>query len=435
MQLTDFIIGTRYRDLPAPVREHLSKTVLDTFAAIIAGSAVPTTHLMAHYAAEILPGKEATVVGRGNVCNPAGAALANACAANALDIDDGFRPAKGHPGAVIVPAALAQAQATGASGSDFLTAVAVGYEIGMRASLAWHTHPHRGPSYHGSGSWGSLGAAAACAHLLRLDPTRTAMALGIAEYHAPIAPIMTCVEHPAMVKDGIHWGAFVGITAAQLAARDFTGIPTILESPEQTDRMQSLGKDWWIGRVYYKFYPCCRWTQPAVAGALALRKQHGLTPENITSVRIHTFEAATHLSTRRPVTTEQAQYSLPYPVACAFARGEVGVTEVTDLTDPCVLALSDRIEIEVDPQIETRFPAEALARVTVQTTDGRELCTGPLPAPGDANSGVTFDDLAQKSRSLIGEPHTTQLINCVLTCADMPGVEPLAQCLARGTTP
>ena len=435
MQPTDFITSTRYQGLPAPVREHLSKIVLDAFAAMIAGSAVPATHILARYAAEILPGKEATVVGTGNVCNPAGAALANACAANALDIDDGFRPAKGHPGAVILPAALAQAQAIDASGSNFLTAVVVGYEIGLRASLAWHTHPHRAPSYHGSGSWGSLGAAAACAHLLRLDADQTAMALGIAEYHAPIAPILTCVQHPAMVKDGVHWGAFVGVTAARLAAQGFTGIPTILKSPEQARHIQSLGKEWWIGRVYYKFHPCCRWTQPAIAGALALRKQHGLTPETIASVRIHTFEAATHLSTRRPTTTEQAQYSLPYPVACAFARGQVGTVEVTDLSDPHILALSDRIEMEVDPEIESRFPAQALARVTVRTTGGRKLCAGPLPASGDAGSGVTFDDLAQKCRRLIGEPHTARLIHRVLTCADTPDVDPLAQCLATGTTP
>lgn len=229
------------------------------------------------------------------------------------------------------------------------------------------------------------------------------------------------------------------VQTTQIIARDFTGIPTILESPEQTDRMQFLGTDWWIGRVYYKFHPCRRWTQDALAGALVLHRRYGLTPGPIASVHIHTFEAATHLSTRRPASTEQAQYSLPYPVACAFARGEFGVREVTELTNPCVLALSNRIKIEVDPEIESRFPAEALARITLQTTGGRELCTGPLPAPGDADSTVTFDNLVQKCRRLVdpivGENRTPHLIGCVFNCADMPGVEPLVQCLAMGTTP
>lgn len=433
MSLTDFIVNTRSKDLPASVREQLRKVALDCFASMIAGRAMPATQIMARFAAATLPGKEATVVGHGKVCTAAGAALANACTANALDIDDGFRPAKGHPGAVIVPAALAQAQAVNASGSDFLAAVAIGYEVGMRASVIWHSHPHRGPSYHGSGSWGSVGAAAACAHLLRLNAQQTAQALGIAEYHAPLAPIMTCVEHPAMVKDGIHWGAFVGITAAQLAAQGFTGIPTILAAHDGL--MQSLGREWWMGRVYHKFFPCCRWAQPAIAGALALRQQHHLTPNRISSVRVETFEAAIHLSTRHPSTTEEAQYSLPFPVACALARGTCGVAEVTGdgLSDSQILALSDGVEIVVNAEIEARFPAEALARVTVRTTDGQTYSVGPLPAPGDADAGVTFDDLVQKCRDLVvpvmGERGVAQLIDCVLHCAEMQNVELLAFCL------
>jgi 2-methylcitrate dehydratase PrpD len=430
VSLTDFIIHTRYHDLPAAVREQLRKSVLDAFAAMLGGWAVPATQIMANYAAATMPGKEATVVGKGKVCNATGAALANACAANALDIDDGFRPAKGHPGAVIIPAALAQAQAVNASGSEFLAAVVVGYEIGMRASVIWHGHPHRGPSYHGSGSWGSVGAAAACVRLLRLDAPQTLQALGIAEYHAPLAPIMTCVEHPAMVKDGIHWGAFVGVTSAQLAAQGFTGIPTVLAERDET--MQTLGCEWWMGRVYYKFFPCCRWAQPAIAGALALRRQHDLTPDRISSVRVETFEAATHLSTRRPTTTEEAQYSLPFPVACALARGKCGVAEVTGdgLRDPQILNLSERIEMTVDPNIEARFPVEALASMTIRTTDNQTYSVGPLPAPGDADEGVTFDDLVRKCRDLVvpvrGERSVAPLMDCVLHCAEMPSVELLA---------
>ncbi|MDE2998266.1 MAG: MmgE/PrpD family protein [Gemmatimonadota bacterium] len=435
--INGFIAHARYVEFPEAVRTQLDKNLLDLFAATIAGLATPAANIVADYAAIAFPGNEATIAGRGRIGSAQGAALANACAANALDVDDGFRRAKGHPGAVVIPAALAMAQAEDASGADFLAAVVVGYEVGMRAGTIWHDHPHRGPSYHGSGSWGSVGAAAACARLLELGPREVEHALAIAEYHAPLAPIMDCVRRPAMVKDGIHWGAFVGVIAAQLAARGFTGMPATPYADEYRASMQTLGADWWIERVYYKFHPCCRWAQPAIAGAVELRKKHDLAPGNIAAVRIETFEAAIHLGTRRPTNTEEAQYSLPFPVASALVHGRVGVPEIAGdgLKDEAVLALSDRIEMSVDPAIEARFPDEALARVTVTTTGGRKHVTGPLPAPGDPDSGITFDDLVSKAHRLIegvaGRSHAEHLVEAVTGCADLRTVEPLAECLER----
>lgn len=435
--ISGFIANARYDDFPEAVRTQLSRNLLDLFAATIAGLDTPAANIVSDYAAIAFPGSEATIAGRGRIGSAPGAALANACAANALDVDDGFRLAKGHPGAVVIPAALATAQAENASGADFLAAVAVGYEVGMRAGAIWHDHPHRGPSYHGSGSWGSLGAAAACARLAGLGPREVEHALAIAEYHAPLAPIMDCVRRPAMVKDGIHWGAFVGVVAAQLAARGFTGMPATLFSDESRASMQTLGAEWWIERVYFKFHPCCRWAQPAIAGAVELRTKHNLTPDDIAAVRIETFEAAAQLGTRRPTNTEEAQYSLPFPVACAFVHGRVDVPEITGdgLNDEAVLALSDRIEMSVDPAIEVRFPDDALARVTVTTSGGRTHGTGPLPAPGDPDSGVTFDDLVSKAHRLVdgvaGRSHTRRLVETVSGCADLKTVEPLAECLVR----
>jgi 2-methylcitrate dehydratase PrpD len=425
--MIDFILNTRYSDLSGGVHDHLDKALLDNIVAMIAGSTTPTVRIIKAFAERTFSGRDATVVGTGNRLNAPGAALVNACSANALDIDDGFRPSKGHPGATVIPAALAQAEALDAPGDRFLSAVVVGYEIAMRASVAWHTHVHRGPSYHGSGSWGSLGAAAACAHLMELSPEQTEMALGIAEYHAPIAPIMTCVEHPAMVKDGIQWGALVGITAAHLAAEGFTGIPGILAQADQSERMSTLGKEWWIGRLYYKFYPCCRWAQPPIAGVLKLRAEHGLDAAQIDSVEINTFDAATHLTTRRPSNTEEAQYSLPYPVACALVRGKVGIQEITQLDDPEILALSDRIRMSVDQELESRFPTEALARVTIRTTDDRKLAIGPVAAPGDTK--VTFGDLLEKSSTLLGSEKAGELADLIRNCPQSTTLNQIAKSL------
>ena len=426
-----FINNTRYGDLPDVAREHLHKAILDNITSTIAGSATPTVQIIKAFADRTFSGRDSSVVGSASRLNAPGAALVNACSANALDIDDGFRPSKGHPGATVIPAALAQAEALNVPGERFLSSVVIGYEIAMRASIAWHTHPRRAPSYHGSGSWGSLGAAAACAHLMELSPDQTAMALGIAEYHAPIAPIMTCVANPAMVKDGIHWGAFVGVTAAHLAAEGFTGIPSILAQVDQSERMATLGKEWWIGRLYYKFYPCCRWAQPPISAVLKLLGENSLDANQIDTIEVQTFDAATHLTTRRPSNTEEAQYSLPYPVACAVVRGKVGVEEITRLDDPEILAISDRIEMSVDAELESRFPAEALAKVIIQTTDGRRFETRPGSALGDQN--VTLSDLERKCRELVdpvrGDGFSDRVIEAVRKCGDCDSVNTLCECL------
>ena len=123
-------------------------------------------------------------------------------------------------------------------------------------------------------------------------------------------------------------------------------------------------------------------------------------------------------------------------MACALVHGRVGVSEIAGpgLKNQAVLALSDRVEMSVDPAIEARFPDEALARVIITTSDGRTHAIGPLPAPGDPDSGITFDDLVSKSRCLIDpvadRSHAEHLVETVLGCAGLKTVEPLAECLA-----
>jgi len=432
MNLTDFIRDAHYDDLPAATRRQLTRALADLLGAATAGRQTPTSSIMSDFAQSVMPGQEATIFGRGRVANAAGAALANACTANALDIDDGFRPAKGHPGAVIIPATLAQAEAVGASGKEFLSAVLVGYEVGMRASVAWHASQ---PLFSGSGSWGSLAAAAACSRLLGLDADQTMQALGIAQYHAPYADIMVSVEHPCMAKDGVHWGAFTGITAAQLARRGFTGIPSLLAVPKYAALFADLGQEWWIHRLYVKFFPCCRWAQPAVAGVLALRQQHGLAAGDVATIRVEAFDAATHLVTRRQRNTEEGQYSLPFPVACALVRGQVTPEETAGngLSDQAILEMAERVEMVVDPALEARFPAEALERVIITTRDGRTLAVGPLAAPGDAGAPPSDEEMQAKffrlTSPVLGKARAGQLLDAIERCAEMPHVAGLTQLL------
>ena len=158
----------------------------------------------------------------GGALGAVGAAWCNGVLANVLDYDDGHRLTKGHPGAVVIPAALAAAQLADATAEELLVAVVVGYEIAIRAGVALHA---RDDGYHASGAWGGLGAAAAAVAAARpgREP-RSTTRIGLAEYHAPIAHIMRSVAQPAMTKDACAWGASVGVSSALMAAGGFTAV-------------------------------------------------------------------------------------------------------------------------------------------------------------------------------------------------------------------
>ncbi|MHB9287133.1 MmgE/PrpD family protein [Halobacteriales archaeon Cl-PHB] len=355
-------------DAPESVGDEVRVRVLDTLAATTAGYRMPGVDVTAGYVADECDGKAATLLdGTGTRRSPAGATLANATAANTLDVDDGHREVKGHPAAVVVPAALAAAEAADATVGTFLDAVVVGYELGVRAGLAIHATDG---VYTGTGSWGALGAAAAVARCRDLPAGETAHALGTAAYHAPRTPIMRGVADPGMTKDGVGWGAYAGAVATDLAERGFTGSGTVFDADAVTVT-DSLGDRFHVTRSYLKPYPCCRWTHPGVDAVLELRERHDVDPAAVERLRVHTFAEATHLDTRTPGSIEAAEYSYPYAVAVALASGQVTPAELRAETrrDPTVRRLADAVDLVTAPEIDERFPAECLARVELATAE------------------------------------------------------------------
>ena len=311
-RLVAFIVETTWASVPADARARIGRLLRDFVAVAVAGRPTRTARVAAGYAASQHAGDEATALLDGGRLSATGAAWANGVLANALDFDDGHRLVKGHPGANVIPCALAVAEALNAPLEDFLAAVAVGYEIAVRAGLELH---RRSEEYHGSGAWGAVGAAAAAARLLSLDRAGTAHALGLAEYHAPMAPIMRSIADPQMTKDACGWGALLGTSAALLAQHGFTSAASVF--PAEDGETGDLGDRWRVLEVYVKKFPCCRWSHPAIEAAIRLRAAAGLEPEDVVRVQVRTFAAAAALATGTPRTTEEAQYSLAWPVAVA----------------------------------------------------------------------------------------------------------------------
>jgi 2-methylcitrate dehydratase PrpD len=414
----DFALDTKWNDLPETVQHQSKRALLDNLGVLIAGGITPVSQITNAFVEDHLAGnspKDAcTIVSNGKKASAAGAALANGIAANGLDMDDGYKAAKGHPGAALLPVLLAAAElAIDANGRDFLAALVVGYELAIRAAIIRHATY---TTYHSTGSWGAIGGAAAGGRLLGLDSGQLRHAMGIAEYFAPIAPMMKGIDVVAMTKDSIGWGAMVAMSSILMARKGFSGIAPLFADGPGPEMTQGLGREWLILNLYHKPYACCYWVQAPIAGTLALIQAHGLAPEQITQIRVHSFHEAARLSCAAPGDTEEAQYNLAYGVACAVLKGKIGPEEVTPpaIFDPETLAFMKKVEPVEDPEIQKGFPANRQARVEITTTDGSVYDSGLVEAPWSVSADRPTDqDLIEKfqmvTRPVLGKIRAREL--------------------------
>ncbi len=403
MSVTAFIHDLTWSDLPAAVQHQAARVLLDTTGAAIAGRQTQLSSIIHDFAATAYAGTGAQLWFDGRHVSPPGAALANGMTIDALDIHDGYNLVKGHIGAAVLPALFASLSDRVVAGQEFLTRLVMGYEIAARAGIVLH---RTACDYHTSGAWNALGAAAIMARHLQLAAGQTRHALGIAEYHGPRSQMMRCIEYPTMVKDGSGWGAMAGVSAALLARGGFTGAPAVtIEADDVGEHWQDLGAEWRIMDQYFKPFAVCRWAQPAIAAALALRRKYDFSLPDIKQIVVHTFHEAVRLATRRPQSTEEAQYSLPFPLAAALLRNQLGPRELSGeaLQDPLILQLADRVQMVEDEAYNKHFPAQRFARVELFLVDGTRLQSGQHQPPWDANQPPADDELHQKFRWLAGE--------------------------------
>jgi 2-methylcitrate dehydratase PrpD len=397
-KVAEFIQEMTWQATPPLVQQRARLCLLDALGAALAGTLTPVSRIAAGSAARLWPGDEATIFLNRRRAKAPGAAFANACAANALDIDDDAIFTRGHPGAQLIPAALAVAEEVGASGMAVLETLVVGYEVAIRAGRCWHAHHE---IYQSCGSWGSLACAAAASRLLNLDRTQIQNALGIADYHAPNAPMMRDIRNPAMVKHAIGWGAMNGIVSAQLAQRGFTGIPSLLGFEKYRPWVLDIGERYWMADgVFYKGWASCAWGHAACQAAWELARAHAFTAEQIAHIRVRTFEEATLLHQDDPATTEEAQFSLKWPLACLLLDGEIGPAQVLEerLEDPQVRALCDKIELILDPEIEQMYnEAQEMdlrmhSAVEITLSDGRVFDSGIVERGADRWDQAALED-------------------------------------------
>lgn len=400
-RLAEFVSKLRTEDVPLPAREMAKRCVLDLLGVAVAGGATAAAGAIREIARVDFATGPSGIWFVNERRRPAAAAFANSAAASALDLDDGHRASGGHPGASIIPAAFAAADETGATGGDLLAAIVIGYEVAVRIAAS---RDFARLDTHATGCWSAFGAAAAAGWLRRLPPETLAHALAIAGAQAPgLAAVGYARPRRTghAVKEGIPWSTLTGLVAVDLAERHFTGPLAALDHPDYFDAgriLDDLGRRYAIERVYFKPYACCRWIHGAIDALFAMQAEHGLGPGEIGAVRVSTFRRAYNLvNAADPDSHEAAQFSFPFCLAVAAYEGAGALLPLSPslLGRRELVALAERVELRVDPELDALFPARTPAMVVLETARGtlEKRVDHPL---GDPENPMDLASLREK---------------------------------------
>jgi 2-methylcitrate dehydratase PrpD len=426
-QLARFAAACRDH-IPAEVLDDAVGRVVDCVGNALAASASDDPgepHVALHGVLSEQGGRaESSLLVRGQRLPASSAALINGALAHALDFDDTHLPSVLHPSASVVPAALAVAEAQGASGRALLTSVAVGDEITNRLGMSAYVPEQRNSTFfvrgqHATSICGTIGAAVAAGLLLGADEDQLVSVLGIAASMG--AGILEANRTGGTVKR-IHcgWAAHAGIQAARFAMAGVTGPPTVFEGGfgflraylGEDYRLEplvaGLGTHWELLRTVYKPYPSNHFTHPIIDCALALRAD-GLRAQDIDRAEIGVPRTVLRTVAEpwpdkvRPKTPYHAKFSGPYTFASAMiGGGGLGLhladfTE-TALNEPDRLRLCGRVTMSGDQICDDEFPLAFSAVVRVKTVRGQTLEERVHSSRGGPEHPLSADDLQTKFR-------------------------------------
>jgi 2-methylcitrate dehydratase PrpD len=402
-QISRFVNGLRTEDIPDPVLDQAAWCVLDLLGAAMAGFRQESARAARNFGRRFFPVGPAAVWFTRTGLSEAGAAFCNAVAGSALDLDDGHRAAGGHPGAALVPAALAVAQSLNSSGRELLAALVIGYEVAVRAAAA--RNPATMDTFS-TGRWCGFGAVAVRCWLEGRGPEVLSHAMAVSGIHAPLQSASAYSRLGHHTKEGIPWGTFTGLAAVELAAQGFVGPLDIWDHPDYYRRQaitEGLGEDWAILRTYFKPYACCRWLHAALDAWQILARQ-GLAVDEVERVEVFTFRRAIGLNNLpAPVTLEQAQFSLPFCLAVAALKGPEALLPLSSdlLTEHQLTAFARKVGLYHDSGLEAAFPARAGARLVVHTSQG-SLSKEVQHPRGDPVNPLSGEELTAKFHKLAG---------------------------------
>ena len=451
-ELIEFVHAMSLETVPARVVTQAKWALLDTLGCAIFGSRQPWTRILAEEMLAEGSHGHSTLIGENQPVAAPAAALVNGTAAHGFELDDHLDAAVAHPGAIVMSAALATAEAVNAPGARLLAGIVAGYETLNRVGLAMGLEAsHRG--FHKTAVVGPVGAAVAAGVVMGLKPAQLTAAVGLACSTASGIKSFAAGTGGGMMKR-MHAGraAESGVRMAQLAARDFTAPPTALDgrlgllevfggAGARPELLASrLGQEWAMDSVYVKVYPCCAWIQATVQQLVVLRGPRPLAPADIQRVRIGVCSyAAKHNGAIAPPDTMGAQYSIPYCTAVALTAdpADPAMYREDALGDAARRELARRVEIHVDNEMEAVFPAHYGSRVELEVKGGGrgESCVlDPHGMPADPCTDAERLEKFSRLAGSLAAPETAAAIQkAVLGCERLESARELLRPLRKGT--
>lgn len=453
--VADFIVNTRYGDVPAEVIELARKSILDGLGLALSGSVAETGEIVRKYLTSTGMNGGATVIGSALKAPVRFAALANGVGIHADDYDDTqLAVAKDrvyglltHPTAPTLPAALALAETRTMTGKDLLLAYNVGVEVETKISEAINPR-HYEDGFHSTGTAGVFGAAATAAKLMGLDRERVLRALGIAGSEAA-----GLRENFGTMTKPFHAGraAESGVVAAEFAALGWTAAEDILEAPRGF--FEAAGGGWDPGAIMGKLArpwtfispgisikpsPSGSLTHPGIGEMLRLIRENRITADQVVSVDVGTNKNMPNaLIHHQPTDNLQAKFSMEFCMASALLYGSVGLGQFNDevVNRPAVQETIGRVHFGVSPVAEAAGYDKMTTIIDIHMKDGRTISGRADFAKGSPSNPMSYDEVAAKfvdcaTYAKWPESKSRAIVAMVRKLEDVPDVGALTKLLA-----
>lgn len=419
-KLAEYAVNSRFENYPVEVIEQVKMLILDLIGCMCGGCQTSLGKAIVTPLKSMGGQPEATIIGGGTKVPTIQAAFANGTTGNALDYDDTLLGI-GHPGASVIPAALAIGEWKHASGKAVLDAILVGYDVGDRIGLAIQPSYERLQKVWGVGTWQTLGAAAAAAKVLDMDLNKTLNTYGVAGATAPLPNTQKwgwdLSERPIhWVKEPTGWPCWTGTTAAILADNGFIGNRYILDGENGfwimagSDRCdygqmtRGLGSEFEVvDNIAIKPYSSCRWQHAALDCIRELKQEHNLGLDSVETVTVNSFAWVKAHEVYNPADMVDAQFSMPYTAAMVLLGEHPGPAWYMpqNMQSDTIARFMKKVKVDTDAEIDRAYfeNDKISARVEISTTAGERFEKFIEVPSGDPRRPLSKSEIEGKFRN------------------------------------
>ena len=434
--LAQYALSTRYEDLPANIQQEASRAFVNFVGVTVGSCQHEAVNIAINSLRPISNSNQATVLGRKERFDPLNAAFINGVSSHVFDFDDTHLVTNVHAAGPIAAALLAYAELKPVSGREFMNAFYLGVEYTIRLSNSLAPN-HADVGWHVSGTHPTIGAAAAIGRLMRLSEQQMIWALGLAASQ----PVGFRDSFGSMNKSfNPGRAAENGFFAALLAQNNFTSSNQMIESrigwansmstkQDYQEMLGDLGSRFEIAKDTYKPYACGIVIHPAIDGAIQLRNEYHLQPDQIKSIHIKANPYQLELCGKKtPQTGLEGKFSVYHSVAIALIDGRAGEKQYSDdaVRNPQTIALREKITVEIDNRLHKKS-----GEVTITLNDGRVLNKVIESAVGGLENPMTNEQLDEKFLDLAADilplNQCRELLTNTWHMADLPSAGDFAK--------